>query len=58
MSSKIIVLFELNLEKAYIRVSFLPNVNPRWPQLLPDPTAFKNQVGILENTSGSNLNNY
>ena len=53
-----IVVFELNVVNAYIKVSFLPNVNPRWPQLLPDPIAFKDQVGLLEYESGSKLNNY
>ena len=58
MSSKTIVLYPLYQEKAYSRASFLPNVIPSCPQLLPGPAVFKNQVGLIENTSGSKRNNY
>ena len=58
MSSKEIVLLELNQENAYKSCSPLPNVNPRWPQLF-DPVVCLIQAdewAVI--VVGSNLNNY
>jgi hypothetical protein len=56
ISSKVTVFNELNYEKVYKNCSFLPNVNPRCPQLLILlPMVFLYHMGILENDFGSNL---
>ena len=55
MSSKLTVLRLLNLENAYNTDSLLPNVNPRWLQLVVLlPVVFLVQEDVI--VVGSNLN--
>ena len=59
MSNNVIVIFELKELKEYKNCSFLPNVNPSYPQsALVLPIVFRDHRGTLENLSGSNLNKY
>jgi hypothetical protein len=58
VSSKLTVLRLLNQENAYNTDSLLPNVNPRWPQLvelLPDVILVQ-EDGWVVVVIGSNLN--
>jgi hypothetical protein len=45
MSSKIIEAYKLIKENAYKKDSFLPNVNPKWPQF--NAELFKYHVGLF-----------
>jgi hypothetical protein len=49
------VLLPLNQENAYKNYSYLPNSNPKWPQLVV-PNVYLIQIGSIENLIGSNLN--
>ena len=56
MSNNVTVLFKLYREKEYINFSFLPKVNPRWPQLFELlAIVCLDHIGALENVRGSNL---
>ena len=57
MSNNVIVIFELKELKEYKNCSFLPNVNPSYPQsALVLPIVSRDHSGALENLSGSNFN--